>query len=135
MGLEPYLVSSTLNGVISQRLLRKLCPKCKQAYTPSKEELSTPGFIEAGLSDTTKVVFYQPVGCQSCSNTGFKGRFSVGEALVFSENIEKMVADEVGTHELYKQAIDEGMISLRVNGLRKVLEGETTLKEVFRAAG
>ena len=130
MGLEEYLLTSTVNGILAQRLIRKLCPSCKKGAIASPEivkELRLQRF-----APESEIVLYQPIGCSACSNTGYRGRLAIIEFLPMTDPIRKLIMahEEAGT--IQKLAITEGMQTLYENGLVKVIEGITTLEEVMR---
>ena len=127
MGVEPFLVGSALECVVAQRLARKLCEKCKQGYTESEEYLE-----KIGIPVTTETQLFRPVGCSSCSNTGYRGRIAIHEIMHVSETIEKMAVDHVSSMDIEKQAIEENMTTLRMDGWNKVAAGYTSIKEVLR---
>ncbi len=127
MKVDPYSFISALNGVLAQRLVRVLCPKCKQ-----KEQLSKKQLIESGL-DPEKYrdhVFYEAEGCEECHFTGYKGRTAIAEFLELSDEIREMILDKKPLSEVKKRAKQEGMIFLRQVGMDKVLLGTTSLKEL-----
>ena len=130
MGLEEYLLTSTVNGILAQRLVRKLCPSCKKGAIASPEivrELRLQRF-----APESEIVLYQPIGCSACSHTGYRGRLAIIEFLPMTDPIRKLIMahEEAGT--IQKLAITEGMQTLYENGLVKVIEGITTLEEVMR---
>lgn len=130
MGLEEYLLTSTVNGILAQRLIRKLCPSCKKGAIASPEivkKLRLQRFAPKG-----DIVLYQPIGCSACSHTGYRGRLAIIEFLPMTDPIRKLIMahEEAGT--IQKLAITEGMQTLYENGLVKVIEGITTLEEVMR---
>ncbi|MCS7032640.1 MAG: ATPase, T2SS/T4P/T4SS family, partial [Phycisphaerae bacterium] len=128
LGIESYLVAATVTGVLAQRLVRKLCQQCKQAYDPSPSELRV-------LERTVGVVekLYKPRGCAACRNLGFSGRIGIYELFVPSEESNELIASG-GTHNGIKAlAHAAGMKSLRDDGLEKVRAGITTFEEVYRA--
>ncbi len=132
MGIEPYLTTSSLVAVLAQRLVRILCQNCKEAYTIKSEELlaSVPDFpLEPGEEEIT---LYKPVGCLRCSNTGYKGRKGVYELLVMSDRIKQLALQRRSSGEITQVAIEEGMVTLRQDGLMKVRQGLTTIEEVMR---
>lgn len=130
IGVEPYLLSSSLTGVIAQRLVRKLCTKCRIEYAPSKEELLFMGKV---FSMTHKdIVFYKPGACPECQNTGYKGRTGIFELLVPDEQIKEIIVKKAPAYEIKAAAQKSGMKVLREDGLSKVARGITTLAEVFR---
>jgi general secretion pathway protein E len=130
MGLEEYLLTSTVNGILAQRLIRKLCPSCKKGAIAAPEivkKLRLQRFAPKG-----DIVLYQPIGCSACSHTGYRGRLAIIEFLPMTDPIRKLIMahEEAGT--IQKLAITEGMQTLYENGLVKVIEGITTLEEVMR---
>lgn len=132
MGIEPYLTASSIAGVVAQRLVRLLCPYCREKETLPVADIlaSVPDFpLEEGEKSVT---LYRPRGCIRCSNTGYKGRTGVYELLVFSENIRLLTLERRSTQEIKDAAIKEGMVTLRGDGLDKVKRGLTSLEEVMR---
>ncbi|MFH1736908.1 MAG: GspE/PulE family protein, partial [Actinomycetota bacterium] len=129
MGIEPFLSASAVDCIVAQRLARLLCKSCKQPYTPDEETLQTAGIThEKG----EKLLFYKPVGCGKCKNSGYKGRLGIFEVMKLSEEIEKLVVARVSFDEVGRQAVAEGMITLREDGLEKVKTGLTSLEEILR---
>jgi len=129
MGVEPFLISSTVSAVIAQRLLRRICPHCKTAYQPSEALLASEG-IEPELIAGRP--FYRGAGCVHCHGTGYLGRLGIFEWLPMTEEIREQVLIREPTLELRKTAIAQGMCTLRDDGLRMVLDGQTTLDELLR---
>jgi general secretion pathway protein E len=129
MGVEPFLVSSSLLAVLAQRLVRRLCPKCKEAYEPSDIELKEAGVTRARIAGH---VVYRSVGCAACLSTGYKGRSGIYELLTVTEGVRQLVMAGSSAGIIRRKAIDEGMASLRDDGIRVVLEGRTSLDEVMR---
>lgn len=132
MGIEPFLVASSLMGVVAQRLVRLLCPHCKEAYQLSRESLlaSVPDFPLPAGKDSVRL--YRPRGCLRCSNTGYRGRIGVYELLLMSETIQGLTLQRCPSRDIREAAVAEGMVTLRQDGLRKVGEGLTSLEEVIR---
>ena len=132
IGVEPYLVASALRGVISQRLVRRICPRCRTAYTPDEEELS-----ELGLPPEEGLQFYRGTGCPSCFDTGYRGRIAVFEMLVINSRVRRMIADGASRDEIEAELKkpENGFVSLRDNALRLVREGVTTASEMMRVVG
>jgi type IV pilus assembly protein PilB len=130
MGVEPFLVGSSLDAVLAQRLARKLCEWCKEAYEPTEKDLvgATWPFEAFGMPDK----FWRPVGCRSCAQTGYRGRLAVNEVMPVSEEIERLAVQRASASEIKRVAITEGMVVLRDDGLRKTAEGLTSLEEVLR---
>jgi type IV pilus assembly protein PilB len=132
MGIEPFLVGSSLDCVLAQRLARRLCQWCKQPYEPSEAELTTAGWPIDLLGEPSQL--WQPVGCRSCANTGYRGRVALHEVMPVSEEIERLAVERSSAHEIQRVALSQGMDVLRVDGLRKAANGETSLTEVLRVA-
>lgn len=129
MGIEPFLVSSSLLGVLAQRLVRKVCPKCKEEYLPSPEILKS-----VGLEDKTarNIKFVRGKGCEACSHTRYKGRIGIYELLKNSLSIQDLILKKASADEIRKVAIKEGMRTLRQAALEKLFSGVTTVEEVIR---
>ena len=128
MGVEPFLVSSAVDCVLAQRLARKLCSDCKVEWGPKPEVL-----IEAGFSaDNLPKTVFKAGGCKKCGNTGYRGRIGVHEVLMMSEEISKLCVDEATSEDIRQVAIDQGMLTLRQDGLEKVRLGQTSIEEVVR---
>ena len=153
MGIEDYLLASTLIGVQAQRLVRTLCPSCRAPYPATAAEIAalgelaetraggTTGAAEAThTSDeaandeqaTEHLTLYQPVGCPACAGTGFLGRIGIMEIMLLSESLRSLVMRQATPAEIERAAIAEGMLSMYAHGLRKVAAGQTTLGEVLR---
>jgi general secretion pathway protein E len=127
MGVEPFLLSSSVVGVLAQRLVRRLCPDCREAYTPDETELAL-------LSAHGKpAVLYRPVGCPSCNHTGYRGRTGIYELLEVDDKLRSMIHARDSEQHLRDYAIQHGMKNLRDDGLRWVMSGETSVEEVIRA--
>jgi len=125
MGLEPFLISSSLILIVAQRLVRKICPKCKEEYSAPLAALK-----DLGLDSSTK--FFRGKGCTNCKNSGFLGRIGIFEVLVIDEAIRKMVEEKKSADIIKKKAIESGMKSLREDGLDKAKAGLTTIEEILR---
>ena len=132
MGLEPFLVTSAVTSVLAQRLVRRLCKKCRQPCDLSKEELASAGWSEAVAGAVEQPEFYRAVGCGSCSNSGYRGRFAVQEVMLLSDEIAHLVASGAASETVRAVAVEQGMVSMRDDGLRKVAAGHTTLEELLR---
>jgi type IV pilus assembly protein PilB len=130
MGIDPFLVASAVDCVLAQRLVRKLCGKCKEPYEPSPEELRTAG-LPWGEHDALPTL-YRAVGCSNCAGTGYRGRMACHEVMHVSETIERLIVGRASTDEIGEHAQTEGMRTLREDGLAKVLMGGTTLEEIAR---
>ena len=132
MGIEPFLVGSSIDCVMAQRLARRLCAWCKEPYVPTRTELTGARWPYEVLEAPTNCG--DRAGCRSCSNTGYRGRIALHEVMPVSEEIERLTVERASAHEVQRAAITEGMEMLRVDGLRKALAGETSLAEVLRVA-
>ena len=133
MGLEPFLVTSALSGVLAQRLARRLCTHCKEAYVPTEADIQAAGWTADELEEVggmSKV--FRAVGCSACANTGYRGRKALAELLPMSEEIERAIIEGGSVEDIHRIAVTQGMMTLRQSGLRKAIEGETTLEEVLR---
>ncbi|CDK30641.1 type II secretion system ATPase GspE [Candidatus Babela massiliensis] len=131
MGVEPYLIASSLVCSIAQRLVRKLCPSCKRAYQPTQEILKR---LPISLEELKSWTFYEPVGCEQCSNTGFKGRIPIFEIMLMTTDIGKLTVERADAKIIETQAEKDGMTTLFQDGLRKVKSGLTTIEEVLAVA-
>jgi general secretion pathway protein E len=127
MGIEPYLIVATVIGVLAQRLIRKICSACKQAYDPSPELLNT---LDYSFPPGTK--FYRGNGCDECLRSGYKGRMGIYELMTVTPKIKRLVLSRAPESAIRDSAIEEGLITLRKAGLAKVVSGITTLEEVMR---
>jgi type IV pilus assembly protein PilB len=130
MGVEPFLAGSALDCVVAQRLARKLCERCKQAYRPSPEQLESTGWDLSG--NLLPEELFRAVGCQVCSKTGYVGRFAVHEVLNVNEEIERMIVEHAHAEDIHKAAVADGMVPLRQAGLSAVAAGMTSIEEVLR---
>lgn len=124
MGIEPYMVSSALLGIIAQKLARRLCTNCKEAYSPDLNER-----IGLGLDEDEEITLYRPVGCEKCNMKGYKGRVAVHEVMMLTTTLKRAITQGVSTDELRDMAIEEGMISMKENVRRDVLQGLTSYEE------
>jgi type IV pilus assembly protein PilB len=133
MGVEPYLVTSAVSGALAQRLARKLCVHCREPYVPTEAEIVSAGWSpEQVFAGKKAPKLYRAVGCSACSKTGYRGRKALLELLVVTEEVEQVILDGGSVDAIHHIAVEQGMVTLRESGLRKALEGETTLEEVLR---
>ncbi|HSP37910.1 MAG TPA: ATPase, T2SS/T4P/T4SS family [Frankiaceae bacterium] len=130
MGIEPFLVGSALDCVLAQRLARRLCPKCKEAYEPSRELLVSSRFPWPEEEDLPTL--YRPVGCSACTKTGYKGRLALHEVMPVTEEIERLAVERGSADAIRTVACRQGMQTLRQDGLAKVLQGVTSIEEILR---
>lgn len=129
LGVEPYLVCSSVVGVIAQRLVRLLCPHCKEEYMPIASELIDLGLEENALNHQS---IYRAKGCEKCSHRGFLGRVVISETLIMDDVIRDLVIRKASSAEIKKIAMQRGLISLRRDGILKVLDGKTTIEEILQ---
>ncbi|MBI1900679.1 MAG: Flp pilus assembly complex ATPase component TadA [Planctomycetia bacterium] len=129
MGVEPFLVASTVEGVMAQRLVRRLCAKCRESFQPRRDELPSdfPWDKLAGGK------LFRSVGCRACRNVGFRGRLGIFELMVTTERIRQLAHDGATSWKIKQAAMEEGMVTLREDGWRKVVAGITTVDEILRA--
>ncbi len=135
MGAKDYLISSTISGIIAQRLVKKLCPNCKEEYFPTYEEARKILTDPIEIQKLTQTKLYRPHGCPNCKNTGYLGRLAVLEILVINNEIRKMIAQRAHDVELEDYAVRQGMKTLKMSCLRHILEGETSIEEQVRILG
>ncbi len=129
MGVEPFLIASSLEGVLGQRLVRKICTVCRQPYEPSEAVLRQIGLSIHDIGDKN---FYYGAGCPECNNTGYKGRKGIYELLDITEPIRELITQRAPSVVIRQKAIELGMTTLRADGLRSIFEGETTIEEVLK---
>lgn len=129
MGLEPFLITSTLEAIMGQRLIRTVCQSCKRPYTPTPEELEDFG---ATPEDVRDITFYKGAGCDDCSYTGYKGRLGIFEMLIMTDEIRELVLQRATTDQIHAMAVHQGMSTMRNDGWLKICLGATTFEEVTR---
>ena len=132
MGVDPFLVTSTIEGILAQRLVRKLCNECSQPV--SLDELDIPEDFPVDKVQSEGLTLRKQVGCPACRNTGYSGRLGIYELLVSSDRIRALAGEKAPTNEIKKAAVEEGMTTLRMDGWEKVLNGVTTVEEVLRVS-
>jgi len=130
MGVEGYLLASTVNAVVAQRLLRKICTSCISEYTPD-EKMLEPFLKEFGINLKDQK-FYKGAGCSECHKSGYSGRVGIYEVMEVSDNIRKMIIQKTSLDDLEKVAVKEGMVTMLQDGINKVSSGLTTIDEVIR---
>ncbi len=140
MGMDPFNFADALLGVLAQRLVKRLCPKCREAYEPDDNEkkhiLHEYGFHPTQpleLSDLNEITLYRPKGCQHCNKTGFRGRLAIYELLVSDDGLKKLIQEKRPVGEIREHAMKQGMLTLKQDGIQKVLRGDTDLKQVKAA--
>ncbi|RMF09555.1 MAG: type II secretion system protein GspE [Candidatus Neomarinimicrobiota bacterium] len=130
MGVEPFLVAASTKAILAQRLVRRICDRCKETYDPEPEIIE-----ELNLTKVAgKIKFSRGKGCKHCRNTGYKGRLGLYEILEITESLRRLIVANAGYDDLLDQALDEGLIQLKYDGIRKVIQGQTTLEEVLRVS-
>jgi type IV pilus assembly protein PilB len=129
MGIEPFLVASSVNLICAQRLVRRVCAKCKEDHPHAPQALVEAGFTQ---DEAQSVVPKKGKGCETCNGTGYKGRVGLYEVMEITEQLRELILVGASALELRKKAVEEGMITLRRSGLRKVIDGVTTIEEVAR---
>ena len=132
MGVEAFLVGSALDCVLAQRLTRQLCENCLEDYSPTVEDLELIGFTEEDEPPNGKVRFRRAVGCQACSRTGYRGRIALQELLLIDEELERAIIAHASNDDIQHLALEQGMVPLRHDGLRKAALGITSLEEILR---
>jgi type IV pilus assembly protein PilB len=132
MGIEPFLVGSSLDCVMAQRLARRLCQWCREPYVPSEAELEGARWPFDKVPVPTQM--WRAIGCRSCAGTGYRGRIALHEVMPVTEEVEKLAVEHASSHDIQRVALAEGMDMLRTDGLRKAAAGDTTLAEVLRVA-
>jgi len=129
MGIEPFLVATSVNLIQAQRLIRRICEQCKEEHPMPPEALAEVGFTPEELKSLRT---YRGAGCERCNNTGYKGRVGLYEVLEIADDIRELILIGASALELRKKAIEDGMITLRESGLCKIRQGITTVEEVVR---
>jgi type IV pilus assembly protein PilB len=129
MGVEPFLISSTLMAVLAQRLVRTVCKKCRTPFEPTESQLSLLNLSPHDIGDK---VFYYGRGCQSCNDTGYKGRRGIFELLVVSDPVRALINERAPSVVMRQKAVELGMVTLREDGLRGIFDGDTTIEEVVK---
>ena len=128
MGVEPFLIASSVIGVLAQRLVRVICPDCKESYTPPVE-----AFRRLNLAmDLESVTFYRGRGCDRCRQTGYRGRTGVYEMMMINDSVRELILRRAPTHEIRQGGLDAGMVTLKQDAMQKILEGVTTMEEALR---
>ncbi|NEX17243.1 MAG: type II secretion system protein GspE [Halochromatium sp.] len=141
MGVEDYLLTSTINGILAQRLVRRLCPQCRQPYEPLPElaeKIREAGLMPASAGANSgaeqPLQLYRAVGCKQCNHSGYRGRLVIAEVLLMSDPIRQAVLSHATAGDIHRIAVEEGMATMYRDGLRKAVDGRTTIEEVIRVA-
>jgi type II secretory ATPase GspE/PulE/Tfp pilus assembly ATPase PilB-like protein len=127
MGIEPYLVASSLEAIVAQRLVRVVCPECREPLTDSE---AMP--LRRRFGDQLPAVLYKSVGCERCQGTGYHGRIGIFEMMIVTDEIRSLILENTSAQELRKVATRQGMKSLRDDGFRQLHSGRTTVQEILR---
>jgi type IV pilus assembly protein PilB len=129
MGIEPFLVATSVHLICAQRLIRKVCPDCRTEVKLTTHNLVTLGFSS---EEARTIQSFKGAGCKTCNNTGYKGRIGLYEVMEISEEIQELILVGASARELKRKAVEEGMLTLRQSGLAKIRAGLTTVEEVAR---
>jgi type IV pilus assembly protein PilB len=129
MGVEPFLISSTLMAVLAQRLVRTICKKCRTPFEPTESQLA---LLNLSPNDIGDKVFYYGRGCSTCNDTGYKGRRGIFELLAVNDTLRNLINERAPTVVLRQKALEMGMVGLRDDGLRNIFDGETTIEEIVK---
>ena len=129
MGVEPFLISSSLMAVLAQRLVRTICKKCRTPFEPTENQLSLLNLSPHDIGDKA---FYYGRGCQNCNDTGYRGRKGIFELLVINDTIRNLINERAPSVVLRQKAVELGMVTLREDGLRSIFDGATTIEEVVK---
>jgi type IV pilus assembly protein PilB len=132
MGVEPFLTASAVDCVIAQRLVRKVCEYCREPYETTREMLERLGYSQEVVENWKDTQLYKATGCPRCNGTGYKGRIGIYEIMLVTEALERLIVERKSADELTRVAVAEGMVSLRQDGLERVLQGITTIEEISR---
>jgi type II secretory ATPase GspE/PulE/Tfp pilus assembly ATPase PilB-like protein len=138
LGAESFLLASTMNAVLGQRIVRQICSSCKVDYVPPKQLVEEMKVVLGKYfpkdKENTEVKFYKGKGCAECGDSGYLGRIGIFETLPISEKIATLVLQRADSGTMEKEAVEEGMITMKQDGYLKVLQGVTTIEEVLRVA-
>ena len=129
LGIEPFLITATIEGVVAQRLVRKICKNCKEAYEPNEEQLLE---LDLKPEDVRGKTFYYGRGCDQCNNTGYRGRMGIFEIMTFTDEVRELVMNHASTNVLRNASKKTGMRTLREKGLNAIYNGLTTIEEVVK---
>jgi len=131
MGIEPFLVASSVLAAVAQRLARLICPECRQAYELAP---NAPERVFIGVAHDKPVTLYRGAGCSNCGNTGYKGRLAIHEVLPVTAGLRQLILRNAPADEIKQKAVAEGMVTLKMDGIQKAMKGMTTIEEVMRVA-
>jgi type IV pilus assembly protein PilB len=128
MGVKPFLVASAVRAIMAQRLIRKVCVKCRQSYTPSEQEMKT---LKLNPDEMKNATIVRGVGCNECSRTGYRGRMGIYEIFQITDDVRRLIYEKVPSNVIRTRARELGMRTLREDGVRKIMAGITTPEEVI----
>ncbi len=129
MGVQPFLITATVQGILAQRLVRKICTECRTEFEPSDDLLME---LQIPIQQARKYKFYYGRGCQRCNNSGYKGRIGIYELMTIDDEIRDLISNNASVDEMRTQARSQGMTTLRESGLKLIFDGVTTIDEVVR---
>ncbi|MBR9804301.1 pilus assembly protein PilB, partial [bacterium] len=129
MGVQPFLITATVEGVLAQRLVRKICTECRAEFEPSDDLLME---LQLPIQQARQYKFYYGRGCQRCNNSGYKGRIGIYELMTIDDDIRDMISNNASVDEMRSLARSQGMTTLRESGLKLIFDGVTTIDEVVR---
>ena len=129
LGLEPFLLTATIEGIVAQRLVRRICTHCKEPFTPSEQQLMELNLTPEDLEGRQ---LYRGTGCEQCNQSGYRGRMSIGEVMVLEDDVRELIIANASTQVLRAEARKRGMRTLREAGLMAMYEGQTTIDEIVR---
>ncbi len=132
MGIEPFLISSSINAILAQRLVRIICSECKESYIPEPAAIEKLGLTPEEIKGMEGKPVYRGRGCANCHHTGYKGRGGIFELMLMDQTMKHLVLDTANSNDIKDRAVQNGMITLRQDGAKKVLKGITTIEEVYR---
>jgi type IV pilus assembly protein PilB len=132
MGIEPFLVTSAVGSVLTQRLARVLCTVCKEPFEASEKDFYAAGYSETDIEGLDISTLHRAVGCRTCAHTGYSGRMVLAEVMEVSEEIDRMIIEQASIANIERKACEQGMRTLRADGLLRAVQGHTTLEEVLR---
>ena len=124
------MITSTVKGILAQRLVRRLCKECREAYTPTDEELKN-----AGLGEYKNINAFKSTGCLNCRNAGYKGRIGIYELLLMDNDISEMILKAAPAYKIREQARKNGMVTLLEDGITKIKRGDTSISEIYETLG
>lgn len=135
MGIEPFLVATTVNVIIAQRLLRKICSNCRYSYEIDRSELEkffSKKLLDKAFKTAKKIRVYKGKGCPVCHGTGYQDRMGIFETMIINEKVREAIVEKKDAETINKIAIESGMMTMIEDGLNKIKKGETTIEEVLR---